>query len=462
VQGKRLFSQAVICVGLLILGVALSLPSGVVTSIVSAKDSSNWPQWRGPDSQGVSSEKNLPFEWSDTKNVLWKTALPGRGFSSPIVWGKQIFLTSVIEGDPAPETYKPPKHMAGPNEFKHPEWTGIDKLHTFKVLAIDRDSGKIQWEETAYQGVVGDYRHKRGNYAAPTAVTDGKLVVAYFGSEGVYCYDTKGKLLWKKSFGWIGTMGMGVGSSPVLYENLVILQCDQESDSALSFMIALDKKTGNEVWKVARPVQVSWTTPVIARTSKRAELITSGNEFLISYDPATGKEYWRAKGLKSNAIATPVVGHGLVILSAGYPAKAIVAIRLGASGVVDDTDQIAWRYTKGTAYVPSPILYGDYVYLMSDAGILTCLDARTGTVVYEGGRVPIATKFYGSSPVAFEDKILLTSDDGDTFVIKAGPKHEVLASNSLGEPVRSSIAIADGRLYIRSEQSLYCIGNKGS
>jgi outer membrane protein assembly factor BamB len=227
-------------------------------------------------------------------------------------------------------------------------------------------------------------------------------------------------------------------------------------------MTALDKKTGKEVWRVRRPVQSSWATPVIARTPERAEMVVSGNEFLISYDPATGKELWRATGLKSHAIATPVVGHGLVILSSGYPAKAIVAVRLGGSGNLDGTDKIVWRYNKGTSYVPSPILYGDYVYLMSDAGILSCLNAKTGEVVYEGGRVPIATKFYGASPVAFDGKILLTSDDGDTFVIKAGPKHEVLGTNSIGEPSRTSIAIADGKLFVRGERSLFCISNKAN
>jgi outer membrane protein assembly factor BamB len=189
-------------------------------------------------------------------------------------------------------------------------------------------------------------------------------------------------------------------------------------------------------------------------------MVVSGNEFLISYDPATGKELWRATGLHSHAIATPVVGQGLVILSSGFPSKTIVAIRLGGSGNLDGTDRIVWRYNKGTSYVPSPILYGDYVYLMSDAGILTCLNAKTGEVVYEGGRVPIATKFYGASPVAFEGKILLTSDDGDTFVIKAGPKHEVIATNSIGEPSRTSIAIADGKLFLRGEKNLFCIANK--
>ena len=425
-----------------------------------AAGSSNWAQWRGPNSQGISSDKNLPTEWSDTKNVLWKIELPGKGFSQPIIWGNRVFLTTDIEGGPAPESHKPPKHMMGEKEFTHPEWAGVNRLHTFKTIGLDRDSGKVVWESVSYEGTVFDYRHKRGNYAAPTPVTDGKYVWAYFGSEGLYCYDFKGKLIWKKSLGPIATLGMGVASSPVLHENLLILQCD-ENLGKNSFIAAFDKKTGKEVWRTARPIQVSWATPVIAKTANRAELITSGNEFLISYDPATGKELWRATGLKNNAIATPVIGHGLAILSSGYPGKAITAVKLGSAGNLDNTDSIVWKYNKGTAYVPSPILYGDYVYLMNDQGALTCLEAKTGKVVYEGGRVPVNTKFYGASPVAFDDKILLTNDDGETFVIKAGPKHEVLATNSIGEPSRTSIAIADGKLFIRGDKHLFCIGKKG-
>jgi outer membrane protein assembly factor BamB len=437
--------------------------SAFIALNTTAKSSSNWPQWRGPESQGVSDEKNLPTEWSDTKNVLWKTELPGKGFSQPIIWENKVFLTADIEGGPAPATHKAPKHMLGDKEFQHPDWDSVDKLHTFKTICLDRDTGKILWEQTSYSGTVFDYRHKRGNYAAPTAVTDGKYVITYFGSEGIYCYDFNGKLVWKKNIGNIDTFGMGVGTSPVLYENLVIFVCDQNlAVPKDSFMIALDKRTGNEVWRVARPIQGSWATPVIVKVAGRTEMVTSGNEFLISYDPATGKELWRATGLKSHAIATPVVGHGLAILSSGYPAKAVTAVRLGGSGNLDGTDKIAWKYNKGTAYVPSPILYGDYVYLMSDAGILTSLNAKTGELVYEGGRVPIATKFYGASPVAFDGKILLTSDDGDTFVIKAGPKHEVLGQNSIGEPCRTSIAIADGKLFIRGDKHLFCIGNIGN
>lgn len=420
---------------------------------------SNWPQWRGPDGQGISTEKSLPYEWSDTKNVTWKTPIPGRGFSSPIIWGNRIFLTTAIEGGPAPADHKAVYHEIAGKEFRHPDWTGSDKLHTFEVLCLDRDSGKILWNKTAYEGTVYDHRHRRGSYAAPTAATDGNLVFVWFGSEGFYCYDFKGNLVWKKALGGVPTMGMGVGTSPVLYENVVIIQCDQGFDGSKSFITALDKKTGNEVWRTQRPVHTSWTTPIIVTTKERTELITSGAEFLISYDPKTGKEFWRAGGLQSHAIATPVVGQGMVVLSSGYPQKAITAVRLGGSGVIDGTDKVAWKYNKGTSYVPSPIIYGDYIYLMSDAGVMSCLKLATGEVVYEGGRVPIATKFYGASPVAFEGKILLTSDDGDTFVIKAGPTHEVLATNSLGEPVRSSIAISNGKLFIRGEKNLFCIGN---
>ncbi len=436
----------------------LALPAGRLIGS-NAATSSNWPQWRGPDSQGISTEKNLPTEWSDTKNVLWKTPLPGRGYSQPVIWGNRVFLTTDVEGGPAPATHKPPVHMLGKDEFKHPDWTGVDKLHTFKVLALDRDSGKILWEQTAYDGAVFDYRHKRGNYAAPTPVTDGKYLWAWFGSEGLYCYDLKGKLIWKQSLGSIATLGMGVGTSPVLAGNLLILQCD-ENEGQKSFITGLDKMTGKQVWRTPRQVQVSWSTPVLVNTGARIELVTSGNEFVIAYDPKTGAELWRSEGVKANAIATPLVGHGLIIASTGYPSKNILAIKPGGTGTLG-AEQVVWRYNKGTAYVPSPILYGDYVYLMSDGGVLTCLEAKTGKLVYEGGRVPVAAKFYGASPVAFDDKLLLTSDDGDTFVIKAGPKHEVLGTNSLGEPCRTSIAIAAGKLFIRGEKNLFCIGKKG-
>jgi outer membrane protein assembly factor BamB len=255
-------------------------------------------------------------------------------------------------------------------------------------------------------------------------------------------------------------MGLGYGISPVLYENLVILQCDQEDGGPVSFIAAVDKRTGKEVWRTERTHRKTWATPLLVRTERRAELIASGAETIISYDPATGKELWRSEGVKGHAIPSPVAGHGMVIVSAGFPAKRAFAIKLGGSGDLTGTPNVVWNYDKGTAYVPSPILYGDYIYLMTDRGILTCLDAKTGQVKYEGGRVPVPATFT-ASPVAYEGKVLLTSEDGETFVIKAGPAHEVVRTNSVGEPVYASPAIAGGKLFVRGEKHLFCIANAG-
>jgi outer membrane protein assembly factor BamB len=423
---------------------------------VAAKGA-NWSQFRGPDGQGVSTETGVPTEWGATKNVLWKTPIPGRGNSSPIIWGKRVFLTTAVEGAEVPGAQAVKHVLEGGQVFLHPDSVGANREHTFKVLCLDRDTGKILWERTAFVGTPYDNRHRRGSYAAPTPATDGKLVYAYFGSEGLYAYDFDGKLAWKQSLGKLGTLGMGVGTSPVLYENLLIVQADTEEGKD-SFIVGLDKKTGKEVWRTPRKVQASWATPLIVRTAKRAELITNGNEAVISYDPATGKELWHAKGVDSNAIPSPLSDGELVFVGSGFPRKITMAMRLGGSGELKDKTDIVWTYDKGTAYVPSGILYQGLVYLMNDKGILTCLDAKTGAVKYEGGRVPVPSTFM-ASPVAFGDVILLTSEDGDTFVVKAGAKHEIVRTNSLGEPVHSSPAIADEKLFIRGDQNLYCIAN---
>ncbi len=438
-----------------VLVIALLSTVTLLNATAGASSSTNWPQWRG-DGQGISTGKNLPTEWSATKNIKWKTPIGGRGHSSPIIWGKRIFLTSAIEGAAVPGA-KAVKHTLEGKEFRHPDSIGADRKQTFKVIAVDRETGKILWEQVAFEGTPYDDRHRKSSYAASTPATDGKLVYAFFGSEGLYAYDMKGKLAWKADLGKLGTVGMGTATSPILHENLVILQCDEENGEA-SFIVALDKKTGKEVWKTPRKVQVSWSTPILVQSAKRAELITSGTEFIIAYDPATGKELWRHKGVESNSIPSPVTNGEMVFLSAGYPAKIVMAIRLGANGDLTDSTNVAWKYPKGTAYVPSPILYGDYLYLTTDRGILTCIDAKTGEVKYEGGRVPIPATFT-ASPVAFDGRILMTSEDGDTFMIKAGPKHEILGSNSVGEPVYASPAIADGNIVIRGEKSLYCIGS---
>ncbi len=423
-----------------------------------ANSATNWAQWRGPGSQGISPEKGLPTEWSETRNVKWKTPIIGRGHSSPIVWGDRIFLTTAIEGDVIPGA-KPATHKLGGGDFVHPDSVAGNRRHTLKALCLDRRSGKLLWERVAYEGRVYDDRHRTATNADATPATDGRYVYVWFGSEGLYCYDFDGRLIWKKSLGPIPTQGMGNGASPVLYENLVILQCDEDNGER-SFIAALDKKTGKEVWRTPRQVQVSWTTPVIARAATRTELVASGAEYVAGYDPLTGKELWRCQGTESWTVATPLVGHGIAIFSAAHPVKRVIAVRLGGSGDVTGTSQIAWRRDRGAGYTPSSILYGDYAYLLTDGGILTCVDVKTGEVIYEGARAPRPGRFY-ASPVAFEDKILLTSETGDAFVVKAGPKHEVLRTNMLDDSIYASPAIAGGNIFIRGTKHLYCIGEGG-
>ncbi len=423
----------------------------------SARAVANWPQWRGPAGQGVSSEKNLPAEWSATKNIKWKTAIAGLGHSSPIVWGKKIFLTTALDGATIPgRTPGVTHHLSDGTDFVHPDAVGANLQHTFKIICLDRETGKILWERVAYEGPVADSRHKKASFASSTPATDGKYVFAFFGTEGLYAYDLNGKLIWKKNLGTLGTASVGYGVSPVLYENLVIMQCDESGMN--SFIAAFDKKTGKEIWRAPRKVDVTWSTPVLVKTPRRVELVASAAEAIIAYDPLTGKELWRHKGLESNAVPTPIVSNDLIVLTSGSPNKIALALKAGGTGDVTGTSQLVWSYNKGTAYVPSPILYGEYVYLMTDRGLMTCLDAKTGKVEYEGARVPKPTLFL-ASPVAFEGMLFLTSEEGDTYVIKAGPKHEVLRTNSLGEGVYASPAIADGNVFIRSEKNLYAIGN---
>jgi outer membrane protein assembly factor BamB len=412
---------------------ALLLTLALLSAATFASAGENWPQWRGPGGQGVSSETALPAEWSPDKNIAWKTELPGTGMSSPIVWGDRIYLTSVIEGEAVPGQ-RAVKHRQGKEEdWIHPDSVAADRKHSFKVVALDA-------------------RHRRSSFAGPTPVTDGTMVYAYFGPEGLYAFDAAGNLAWKAVTPF-ATLGLGTGTSPVLYQNLVIIQRDEDNGDH-STLVAYDKKTGKEVWNTKRSIEIAWSTPVLVQAGGRTELVTNGSDQIIAYDPATGKELWRTTGVQSNAIHTPLVGHGLVIVTAGYPVKKVIAIRPGEVG---SGQRVAWEYSRGTGYVLSNILYGDYLYLFTDNGIVTCLDPKTGAVKYEGGRIPVPARFMGS-PVAFAGLVAMTSEEGDTFMLKAGPAHEIVRTNSVDEPVYSSPAIANGRIYIRGDKHLFAIG----
>ncbi|MBI5087140.1 MAG: PQQ-binding-like beta-propeller repeat protein [Acidobacteria bacterium] len=332
--------------------------------------------------------------------------------------------------------------------FRHPDSTGVDRKHQLVVLSLDTASGRILWQRTAYDGPVYDERHKKNTYATPTPVTDGKAVYVSFESQGVYSYSFDGKLRWKASLGNIGTVGMGPASSPVLFGNLVILLCDQEEGEA-SFITALNAASGKQVWKTPRQEAANWSTPILVDNAGQPVLIAPGMKNTIAYDPRTGKELWRTKGVVGNTVPSIVSGFDMVFPSAGYPDKRVYGIKTGGD--------LVWSYEKGTAYVPSPILYGDYLYVMTDRGLLTCIEARTGKVIYEGKRVPKPATF-SASPVAYEGRIFLSSEDGDVFVLKAGPEFEVLATNPLDEPLYASPAIAAGRVYFRGAKRLFAIG----
>ncbi|HXW07010.1 MAG TPA: PQQ-binding-like beta-propeller repeat protein [Vicinamibacterales bacterium] len=436
------FHRAVICACLLF----------SASSAVRVAAAENWPQWRGPGSQGISSETRLPVEWGPDRNIAWKTELPGGGHSSPVVWGDRIFVTGVVEGAAIPGQ-KAVTHMMEGKEWVHPDSVAADLKHSFRLLALDAQSGRILWERTPYEGPVFDARHRRSSFAGPTPVTDGTMVYAYFGPEGLYAYDFSGTLVWKvvEKF---PTLGLGTGTSPVLFQDLVIIQRDEDLGEN-SAIVAYDKKTGREVWKARRNIEISWSTPLLVEVDGRTELVTNGNERIIAYDPATGAELWQTRGVESNAIHTPLAGHGLVIVTAGFPAKRVLAIR---PGKVPDDQRIAWEYLKGTGYVLSNILYGDYLYLLTDNGIVTCLDPRTGAIAYEGGRVPVPARFM-ASPVAFAGFVAMTSEEGDTYMLKAGPEHQIVRTNSVDEPVLSSPAIANGRIYIRAQRHLFAIAD---
>ena len=432
--------------------VVLSLPAAVPTAGVD----DHWPQWRGPEGLGVAAGPKYAEEWTPEKNIAWKTPVEGRGHSSPVTWGNHLFLTTSIRGGPS--GHKAPDHLGYDMRpgYRNPDSEEADYSYTLKVLAYDRRTGKLLWERTAYDGVMWDDRHRKNTYASNTVVTDGQLLYAYFEAPGIYAYDFNGKQVWKASLGNIAKGGMGPGTSPLLFENLVILQVDQEMGAG-SALVALDKRTGKQVWRTERTTRRTWGTPLIVQTPTRVELTATGAEMIAAYDPRTGKELWRAlPGLQNHPIPSTVAGHGLVFFSAGYPGKRVLAVRPGRDGDLSGTDALAWRYDKGTSYVSSPVLLGEYLYLMTDAGLITCLDAVTGGVVYDGGRPPVAATFR-SSLVAYADRILQTSEDGETFVIRAGPKHEIIQKNSVGEPVWASLAFARGTIYIRGDKHLFAI-----
>lgn len=424
----------------------------------------NWPSFRGPDGTGIADAQQLPLTWDIEKgtNVRWKTPIPGLGHSCPIVWGNRVFITTSVSSDPDP------KIRIG----NYGDVGSVDDTskHTWQVLCLDRDTGAILWTRTAYEGVPKIKRHLKGSQANCTPATDGTHVLACFGSEGLYCYDFAGKLLWNRelstldsSFAIDREYEWGFGNSPLIHDGLAILQCDLSRDS---FIAAFNVENGEKVWSTPRDEIPSWSSPVIWRNAKRVEIVTNAAQFARGYDPKTGAELWRLAKKSEVTVPTPVCGKDLVYITSGNrPIQPIIAIKPGATGDIslkekqETNPHIAWSKLRGGPYMPTPILYGPHFYTCSNSGVIACYDAATGKEVYKE-RLSSDGDSYTASPVAADGRLYFTSEQGHVRIVRAGPVFELLAANKLDDPVLATPAISNGSLFVRTQHYLMALGRK--
>jgi len=386
-----------------------------------------WARWRGPSGQGLANGTGYPDTWSATQNVAWKVPVPGSGNSSPIVWGDRIFIT-----------------------------TAYDNGRRMSIVAFRRSDGQKMWEAFAPEGKTPYGNHYKNGYASATAATDGQRVYASFGPRGLVAVDMDGKVVWHRDLGRMDAYH-GTAGSPLLYKDRLILYQDQFNDS---FVAAFDTRTGRELWRTRRDAQVGWGTPIAVRVGEHDEIIVSSQWIVRAYNPDSGTELWNCKGTTDEVIPTPVVGYGMVFCSSGR-AGPTLAIRPGGKGDVTRT-HVAWTSPRGSPFVPSPILYGEHLYMINDmASIVTCLEAMTGKVLFQGRLGVAQREGFSSSPVAVDGKVFFTNDEGETFVLKAGPTFEMLHVNKLEETTLATPALVDGRWYFRTDRNLIAIGKTG-
>jgi outer membrane protein assembly factor BamB len=416
----------------------------------------NWPQFRGPGASGVSAAAGLPDTWSATEHVAWKTRIPGRGWSSPIVWGNRVYVTTAIKEGDEPEPVKKGLYLGGNREApKEP--------HRWVVYALDLQTGAIAWEQEVHRGVPSHGHHLKNTLASETPVTDGERVYAYFGNVGLFCLDLDGKPLWSKRWESVPTRyGWGTAASPVLHGDRIYVVNDND---AQSFLVALDKKTGEEAWRVVRDEKSNWATPFVWESGPRVEIVTPGSGKVRSHG-LDGKPIWELGGMSSITVPTPLAAHGLLYVTSGYVMdrrKPLFAIRPGASGDISlaedqaSSPQIAWCQKKAGPYNPSPIVYGKHLYVLYDMGLLACFDAVTGAPVYEKQRIAPDARAFTASPWACDGRLFCLSEDGDTYVIRPGPAFELLRTNRLGELCMATPAVVRGGLVIRTESHVFCI-----
>jgi outer membrane protein assembly factor BamB len=433
-------------------GLAIALLALALTASLSGQPPAAerfWPQWRGPAANGISRTANPPTEWSETKNLRWKVEIPGRGSSSPVIWGERVFvLTAVPSGASIADSHNP-RGSANPRP-----------PHRFVVMALDRRDGRVVWERIAREEPPHEASHQdNGTWASASAVTDGEHVIASFESRGIYAYDMNGKLVWQKDLGDKSMRNeFGEGSTPALHGNHLVVVWDHTKGS---FIAALDKRTGNELWRVAREEIDTWATPFVAVHNGRAQVIVPGMNKLHSYDLETGKVVWHSQGLTMNPIPSPVGEDGIVIATSGFRGNNLKAIRIAdATGDLTGTKAIVWSLDRDTPYVPSPVLYDGFLYLLkSNSPILSVFDAGTGKPHYQLQRLEGLSEVF-ASPVGAAGRVYITGRDGTTFVIRNGGSFEVLAKNVLDDGFDASPALVDTEMYMRGYRYLYSLGSK--
>jgi outer membrane protein assembly factor BamB len=383
-----------------------------------------WARWRGPSGQGVVTGTGYPDTWSATEHVKWKVAVPGSGNSSPIVWGDRIFMTTAYDGG-----------------------------RRLSVMAFRRADGVKVWETFAPEGRTPYGNHYKNGFASATPATDGERIYASFGPRGLIALDMNGKQVWFRDLGPMDAYH-GTAGSPLLYKDRLILYQDQSRNS---FIAAFDTKTGKTVWSTPREANVGWGTPIAVHVVDHDEIIVNGQLRVQAYNPDTGAELWSCGGSTYEVIPTPVVGYGMVFCSSGR-AGPTLAIKPGGKGDVTRS-HLAWASQRGSPFVPSPILYGEHLYMINDMqSIITSFEATTGKLMFQNRLGAARREGFSASPVAVDGKIFFTNDEGETFVLKAGPTFELLHTNKIGEGTLATPALVDGRWYIRTERSLFAIG----
>lgn len=411
-----------------------------------------WPQWRGPLMNGVAPHASPPVEWSETRNVRWKVAIPGKGSATPVVWGDRLYVLTAVPGEKrAAAAAEPPGAAGGPPRSLPPDTT-----QKFTVLALGRSDGKVLWERVVREEMPHEGTHATGSWASASAVTDGEIVFAHFGSRGLYALDADGKVLWEKDLGDMTVkMAFGEGSSPALGGDRLFVQWDHEGDS---FIVALDRRTGRELWRQRREEKTSWASPLLVEHAGRTQVVTSATNKVRSYDAATGDLVWETTGMTQNAIPTPVNLDGLVILTSGFRGNALLAVKLAeARGDLAASQAVAWKLDRDTPYVPSPLLYGEELYfLKGNNGLLSCYNARTGERLYGPERLEGVPNVY-ASPVGADGRIYVTGREGQTAVVQRGSAFKLLATNVLEDGFDASPVAVDSELYLRGQRFLYRI-----